>query len=298
MWKRHFPVMNEAGAEGGGGGGGDAAAAGSDASSTVAQDPAAAAATAKVAEAGADQSLLSKGAGTDTSTPGDWIPEKFQIKNEAGDLDIEASARKLAESYGHLEKRNGSADAPPKTHTDYAITPPDAFKDIDVRSDPDMGEFLESAHKAGMSQKQIDVVMDAYFKMAPKLAQGAAEFDQEQATEHLQAKWGTGREFERHAGLAHAATSAAIQKSGVSMEEVEQSGLGNHPVFLRLMAGLGSEFQEDRPVGGHAQRVTEDSVREMELSEAYRNPRHPQHDAVSKQVRAYYERRHGTEAVM
>ncbi|MGV8294760.1 hypothetical protein ACV36C_38630, partial [Pseudomonas aeruginosa] len=65
-----------------------------------------------------------------------------------------------------------SADAPPKASADYTITPPEAFKDLDVRTDPDMGEFLESAHKVGMSQKQIDVVMDAYFKMAPKLAEG------------------------------------------------------------------------------------------------------------------------------
>ena len=295
MWKRHSRVMNEAGADAGGGGGGDAAAAGSAASSAATPD---AAAAAGAAPAAAGQSLLTQGAGADTATPADWMPEKFQTKNEAGELDIEASARKLAESYGHLEKRNGSPDAPPKAHTDYAITPPEAFKDIDVRSDPDMGEFLEGAHKAGMSQKQIDVVMAAYFKMVPKLAEGAVALNQEQATEQLQAKWGTGREFKRHSNLAWTAAAAAAQKSGVTMEEVEQSGLGNHPVFLRLMAGLGSEFQEDRPVGGQVQRVTEDSVREMELSEAYRNPRHPQHDAVSKQVRAYYERKHGTEAVV
>lgn len=295
MWKRHFRVMSEAGGEGGGGGGGDAAAAGSGAND--ANKPGAEGA-ASTPDSAAGQSLLTKGAGADTSTPADWIPEKFQTRNEAGELDIEASARKLADSYSHLEKRNGSADAPPKAHSDYTITPPEAFKDVDVREDPDMGEFLQNAHQAGMSQKQIDVVMDAYFKMAPKLAQGGAELDQEQATQQLQEKWGTGREFERHAGLAHAATSAAIQKSGVTMEEVEQSGLGNHPVFLRLMAALGPEFQEDRPVGGQVQRVTEDSIREMEMSDAYRNPRHPQHDAISKTVRAYYERKHGTEAVL
>lgn len=296
MWKRHFRVMSEAGAEGGGGGGGDAAAAGSVANDTA--KPGAEGAASATPDPAASQSLLTKGAGADTSTPTDWIPEKFQTRNDAGELDIEASARKMAESYGHLEKRNGSADAPPKAHSDYTITPPDAFKDVDVREDPDMGEFLQNAHKAGMSQKQIDVVMDAYFKMAPKLAQGGAELSQEQAAQHLQEKWGTGKEFDRHTGLAYSATKAAAQLAGIPVEDIEQSDLGNHPIFLRLMAALGPEFQEDRPVGGQVQRVTEDSIREMEVSEAYRNPRHPQHDAVSKTVRSYYERKHGTEAVL
>ncbi|MCY1197243.1 hypothetical protein D9M72_86050 [compost metagenome] len=297
MWKRHFPVMNEAGADAGGGGGGDAGAAGSAASDAAAAAAASAAAGAEAAAASAGSSLLDQGANADTSTPTDWLPEKFQTKNEAGELDIEASARKMADSYAHLEKRSGSADAPPKASADYTIAAPEAFKDIDVREDPDMVEFLDNAHKAGMSQKQIDVVMDAYFKMAPILAENGAALNQEQATEQLQAKWGTGREFQRHAGLAHVATTAALQKSGVTMEEVEQSGLGNHPVFLRLMAGLGTEFQEDRPVGGQVQRVTQDSIREIEMSDAYRNPRHPDHEAVSKRVRNFYERTYGTEAV-
>lgn len=45
-------------------------------------------------------------------------------------LDIEASSLKLAEAYGHLEKRMGSGDVPPKAAADYKIAVPEALKDV------------------------------------------------------------------------------------------------------------------------------------------------------------------------
>lgn len=51
---------------------------------------------------GGGTSLLSTGA---QNQPGgdDWVPEKFRVMGEDGKLNIEGSARKLAESYTHLK---------------------------------------------------------------------------------------------------------------------------------------------------------------------------------------------------
>jgi len=62
--------------------------------------------------------------------PTEFIPEKFRVLGADGKaLDIEASARKMAESYAHLEGRVGSGDVPPKTADDYAVTVPEQFKE-------------------------------------------------------------------------------------------------------------------------------------------------------------------------
>lgn len=51
----------------------------------------------------------------------DWMPEKYRTNKEDGSLDLEASSRKVAEAYKHLETRMGSGDAPPKSADEYAV---------------------------------------------------------------------------------------------------------------------------------------------------------------------------------
>lgn len=299
MWKKRFPLMNEAGtADAGGSGGGDPGAGGSAVNDQPAGGDAAAASTTQPAAAAAPAAqptnLLKQG--VEEAAPTEFIPEKYRVTKEDGTLDIEASARKLAEAHGSLEKRLGSGDAPPKAHTDYAITPPDDFKDIDFTDDAEMQEFLSEAHKAGYSQKQIDVALASYFKMAPLLAGAGAEATAEAAETALKQVWTTDADFKRNAGLAHVATAAAAEKAGISMDQA-YAELGNNPTFLRLMAALGPEFQEDSTPGAASfKAVTEDDIRTMEMSEAYRDPKHKDHERVSATVKKFYDRRYGTEA--
>ncbi|MDX3986913.1 MAG: hypothetical protein QHC88_16820 [Achromobacter sp.] len=293
MWKRSYRVMQEAGADGGADGGGTGAdgSAGNDGAATP---PAAAAAPA--APAG---SLLKQGEGATEALPQEFIPEKFRVTKEDGAFDLDASARKLADNYANLEKRVGTGDLPPKEVGEYKVEPPETMGDYKAGEDPSMQAFLADAHKAGLTQGQLDVVMKHHFEGAQKMAQGFQTLDQQQATEQLQQVWGKDeKEFRRNAGLAHVATSAAIERAGLTMEQVEQAGLGNNPVFLRMMSALGAEFQEDAGPGKTSFRAFgEDDVQKLMLSDAYKNTRHPEHEKVSAQVRGYYERKHGTQAV-
>ncbi len=291
-------MMAEADAGNGGGGGGDAGAGGS-AGADTAPPPAAtpggnpppAAPT-----AGQPTSVLNAGADAagDISTV---IPEKYQVKKDDGTIDIDASARKLAEAHGHLEKRMGSGDAPPKSADEYQLNLPDTFKDIDVKADPDMAEFLKDAHAAGMNQKQIDTVMKAYARMATTMAQGGAAASAEDCTADLRTTWASDSDYNRNVGLAYQAASVAAQKAGIPMDQIE-AGLGNNPTFLRLMAALGPEFSEDTSVGGTSiKATTQQDIEKLMTSDAYRDPKHPDHQVTSERVRKYFERKHGTEAV-
>lgn len=241
-------------------------------------------------------SLLATGGTTATEGATDYIPEKFRVNNAEGVFDLAASSRALAESYGGLEKRLGSGDAPPKDASEYKITVPDALKEaFDPATDTGMQGFLAGALGEGMTQKQVDFVMAKYFEMAPTLAAGAKQYDAATATTELKAIWATDADFNRNVKNAYTGTNAAAQKAGLNVDEIMNGPLGNNPQFLRLMAALGPEFNEDTSVGG-ARMTSQEDVNSLLTSEAYTNPRHADHAKVSAKIKQYFERKHGTEA--
>lgn len=285
-----FVYRNAAGAEGGDGGAAAGADGGAAAAAAAGTTPPGAAAA-----AGAP-SLLAAGAAPGGAPTTDYIPEKFRVNNAEGALDLEASARALAESYGGLEKRLGSGDAPPKAASEYVVTVPDALKEaFDPATDTGMQTFLAGALEQGLNQKQVDFIMGKYFEMAPTLVAGAKQYDVESATAELKTTWATDADFNRNVKNAYVGANAAAQKAGLDVGEIMNGPLGNNPQFLRLMAALGPEFQEDPGTGG-SQMTTQDDVNSLLASEAYTNPKHPDHAKTSAKVKQYFERKHGTEA--
>lgn len=240
-------------------------------------------------------SLLQTG-GDPAPAGNEYIPEKFRTNNAEGAFDLEASARAMAESYSGLEKRFGSGDVPPKSAAEYKVVVPDALKEaIDPATDPGVQGFLSGALEAGLNQKQVDFVMGKYFEMAPQLVAGAQQYDATTATAELKKSWATEADFKRNVQNAYVGATAAAQKAGIDVNEIMAGPLGNSPQFLRLMAALGPEFQEDSPPGG-SKMTSEGDINALLASEAYTNPRHIDHAKTSEQVRRYFERKHGTEA--
>lgn len=278
MFKRkHFPLMDSTpGAAGGGEGGAPA--------------PAAAAPAADPAPAPAAGSLLSAGKPADAApaAPGDWLPEKFRVLN--GDtLDVEASARKLAESYGGLEKRVGSGDVPPKSADEYALTVPDQFKDT-WQEDDRFKAFRADAHAAGLTQKQFDFVMGKYFTVAPELVQGAGAATMEQATTELRSTWKSDAEFTANVQSAYKAfTAFADPADRERMDEI-----GNSPVALRILAKIGKEMGEAGGIPPDAGNTGADDIKALLVSEAAGNPKHPDHKATRAKIDQFYARKYGT----
>lgn len=281
MWKRRRHVfMDEANA--GEGGGSGAGAGSAPAGSTEGGSPTGAAAEGGAAGSGGT-ALEAGGQGQGQQH---FIPEKFLVKAEDGTIDLEGSAKKLAENYGNLEKRMGSGDMPPKSAEDYQITVPDALKDVwNPKEDALLGEFLKSAHAAGMNQKQIDLAMATYLDVVPKLLEGSKELSKSDCETQLKTEWSNP---EQYATEIKDAFNAANQYFPKTLEKHPE--LSNSPEFIRELAMLGKEIKEDKsitpPGGGIPQGQTAESLM---MSEAYNNPKHPEHAAVSRQVAAHFE---------
>lgn len=284
MWKRKgrgHVFMDQAGAgEGGGAAAGEAAAAGGGAEGG---SPTGGAAEGGAAGSGGT-ALEAGGQGQGQQH---FIPEKFLVKAEDGTVDLEGSAKKLAENYGNLEKRMGSGDMPPKSAEDYQITVPDALKDVwNPKEDALLGEFLKNAHAAGMNQKQLDLAMATYLDVVPKLLEGSKQLSSEECVAALRESWKTDEQYKEAIQQAYKAAVAY----GDSDAEAIIKDYGNDPRIIKLLNRIGAELSEDGsitpPGGGIPQGQTAESLM---MSEAYNNPKHPEHAAVSRQVAAHFE---------
>jgi len=235
-------------------------------------------------------SILS--AAAPVETPDSWLPEKYQVKTEAG-LDLEGSAKKMADAYRALEKRLGTGDLPPDSPEKYSIEGlPESFSIEDLKADPKTQGFLKGAHAKGMTNAQVSYVLSEYARVAPELVQGAAALDATQAKEQLASVWADDAAMQTNLKHSWTTTNIAAEKAGLSMEDIEAAGLGNNPVFLRIMAALGPEFAEDKAINSSVGAPGKDSIEELERSEAYRNPKHPDYAVVSAKIKAYYERKY------
>lgn len=292
MFKRFFPLFND---EPGAAGGSDAAGAAPDASAPAAGDAAPAAAAA------APASVLAGGtppAGAAAATPGpnDWIPEKFRVMKEDGSMDIEASARKVEEHRSHLEKRMGAGDLPPKTADEYKVNIPEAladqFKAEDLAADPMLKSFMTDALAAGMTQKQVDMVIGQYLERLPAVGGAMAQLNADECTAKLKEVWKSDADYTKNVQQAY---QAAKTYGGKDFEAILKDH-GNDPRLVKLLAGVGKELGEDRGTPAGSAGMTEQTAESLTKTEAYWNSNHADHAATVEKVRAFYERTYGSKA--
>lgn len=263
---------------------------------TTTAAPAAAPAVAAPAPA---ESLLTAapaapGAATTTAAPaavGDelaWLPEKYRVTGADGQVDLAASSKKLGEGYGALSAKLGQQPVVPATPAEYAYDLPEQYKDV-AMDETMSAAFRERAHKAGLSAEQYKFVMDEYFSLVPEVLNGATQKTADQARAALQQVWKT--EAEYTGGVAAAQRAINGLPAGLADEAVA-SGLGANPAFIKIMAAMGKEMREDRPPAMADAPAAQD-VDSLMASDAYRDPKHPQHKVVSASVSAYFQKNAG-----
>lgn len=241
----------------------------------------------------AGHSLLGTGAQAPADEV-DWVPEKFRVMGDDGKLNVESSARKLAESYTHLEKRLGHGDAPPKSVDDYAPkVDAEGFQWDEFKADPEMQGFLKAAHAKGITNDQMGFILGEYLQRAPALVNGAAELDADAAGTQLRAVWQSDAEFNKNIGLAYRAFHALADEG----DKDRLDDIGNNPLVIRMLAKVGAEMQEDTPAGADANPTAQQVIRDLMKSEAYADPKHADHDRVAAQIRAFYQKTYGTHSV-
>ena len=213
------------------------------------------------------------------------IPEKYQVKRDDGSIDIDATSLKLAEGYAHLEKRIGTGDLPPKSADEYQIAIPEQLQEHLSADDPLFSEFKSEALAAGMTQAQMDFVMSKYFDIAPNLVTGSRELSAESCAAELRSEWKTDEQFKAEVGKAYKAVNTYAGSDAESLIK----DYGNDPRIVRLLSRIGGELGEDAPIGNIAPQSTGGGVESLMQSEAYLNPKHPEHKAVSLKVQKHFE---------
>lgn len=257
-----------------------------------------------VAGAAGGDNILALGKDGVVTPLNERIPEKYRVMKADGTFDLEASFAKVEDARSNLEKRLGAGDAPPKEASEYKLTVPEALKDkIDpekLATDEQFIAMRDRWHKAGFTQAQFDVATADFFETAAaigeQLAGDAAPMTFEAAQAELRKTWKTDAELKAGARDAYRAAASVLGEEGTANLMAKH---GNDPQIVMLLAAFGKEMQEDRSAGsGGGGQGGGESIETLMLSEAYQNPRHPDHAAVSHKVRASFEKKYGTAAAM
>jgi hypothetical protein len=295
--KRYVLMEGNPGAAGAGAGGAAAGAAGATDGGTGDTGGAAAAATGANGAAGAGAagsgSAMGAGAGAgeggaggssagagEGANPWAFIPDKYQVRDAKGELDPQASARKVADAHAALEKRLGSGGTPPKTAAEYKMPElPEALKGA-AFDDAATNKFKEDALKAGFTQAQFEFTMGEYLKMAPALVNGGQVVAAEDTIASLKQTWGA--DYEKNGQAAWRGMEQIAQAAGLTTAEVEAE-LGNSPAFNRIMAVVGAQLREDKSIntgGVTTGSGGESEAAAIQMSDAFRNPKDPGHKAA------------------
>lgn len=208
------------------------------------------------------------------------IPEKFLVKAEDGNPDVLKSLEKVHGSYTELEKRVGAYGLPPKTAAEYKL---EKYLPEGVDTKPEaLQPILEKFHAAGLSNSQVQAVMGVFgAEIAAGLEANSKSFEAGQAA--LKEEWGD--EFDKKAGNAALAKRAYFDEAMV--KEMEKRNLDNDPLFLKLLAKIGAELNDDKLPSDMAPAEL-DNIDSLRNSEAYRNPKHAEHKMVVAKVNAAY----------
>lgn len=237
-------------------------------------------------------SVLAAGAGAD------FIPEKYRTNKEDGTLDLEASSRKLAESYKHLETRMGSGDAPPKTAEEYAVKLEgvEGFDWEEFKKDEGTQSFLKGAHAKGLTNGQVEYVIGEYMKAAPALVGGAAQLTAQDCTAALKAMWTDEKVMTENVGASYRAAQAFAGEPGKPGNfDALMSKYGNDPDFIAFTANIGKELKEDTAINGAGAMNDQDfAVKTSELRDQLSKlPAHdPKRAGIQAELNALYDRKY------
>lgn len=280
-----------AGAGAGGAAAGAAGAADVGAAGAGAADGAAAAGGEADKDGAAGEAVAKKSAlaaGADEWTPAK-IPEKFQVKNDKGELDVTATFRKVEEHRSNLEKRLGAGEnIRPKTADDYKLPESETIKAIGL-DDETTKTFKAEAHEWGLSQAQYEKVMEKYATLAPQLVNGGREISAEETIASLKGLWKG--DFDTNITGAYTVAAKLAKAAGVSEAEMD-AAIGNNPVGIRMLAAIAGEMKEDKSSasanGGTA--AAGGGIETLLSHPAYHDAKHPEHASISKKVRDHFEK--------
>lgn len=253
----------------------------------------------------------------------EYLPER--VRTDPSFRDIK-SFENLAESFVNAQKLVGADKATilqvpkdddakgwtdlygkigrPEKADGYKIPKRADGKEYDSDSQGFQKAIVPKLHEAGLSQRQIDVLVPAWnavFDNANKARADADAADRTKAETALKAEWGTA--YDDKLKLAQAAIShyaGELKITDTVLAELDSTKLGNTPGLAKLLAHLGGQLKEDGLIGkgdtGFAAALSPAEAKQQinamsgdaETKKALLDPKHPQHkEIVEKRQRLY-----------
>lgn len=222
------------------------------------------------------------------------IPEKLVVKNEDGSVNHEktakkilASTKKAVSSYSALEKRLGSAEAPPENEDGYKLDYakfPENMKPTPEREKI----FLKRLHGMGYNNKQAQGAFDIYAEI---IREGLAiqKNTLPEAIKELEKDWGESfKANQENINIAFDALSDAEDKK--NSEKIGKDLKVTYKALMKVLAKVGADLREDNPPGGDT--AGEESISILQKSEAYWNAKHPEHAATVRKVQEFYKKKY------
>ncbi len=217
------------------------------------------------------------------------VPEKYIVKDAAGNIDHAATSLKMAAGYDALSKRMGAGEAPPQTVDGYKINIPEELsKTIDASmlgQDKDFKEFLGKLHAKGASQQIVDIAVSELLSAGQQIRDAGPKPMQQAECEAALRQgdgWKSDSEYNKQVTVAFNAGKTIFGKDFESMLD----SYGNDPRFIRGLAGIGREMMEDMPASPESQAQIAQNLDKLMANPAYLNANHPEHKLVRSQVDA------------
>lgn len=163
--------------------------------------------------------------------------------------------------------------------------------------------FRQVVHSLGLSNAQFEGVMKFYAGYLGEAMQGQQQSmgqSKEEGEKALKDAWGVN--YQKNLGLAQRglgqlAKDALGEEAESFIAEVNGTPLANNPRFLRILAKLGADMQEDglitgEPESGYNRDAIEAKIAEKKADKAYWNERDPRHVVLIKEVDQLYQQLH------
>ncbi len=257
--------------------------------SPAAPAPAAAPATAPASPAPAPTNLVSAASSLE-------IPDKFKVAKPDGTIDHEATLQKALGSVVHLEKRLGSGDVPPETEEGYKLDYASFPEGIKISPEGEKA-LLKSLHSAGMTNKQVQTVINKYGEVIKagldiqktQEAQRVAATLKDVATE-LGTAWGANFEVNKSAavrGFNHLADEA----DKADLAKIGSDAKVTYRILMKVLAKVGAGITEDTQVLNADGATLDNNLEALRSSKAYLDENDPQHKATVAKVTALYQRK-------
>ncbi len=207
------------------------------------------------------------------------IPDKFKVVLEDGSVDYKATVAKMNESYSYLEKKVGTGEFAPKSVDEYKIER-EGFSFEDFKADESNQQFLSEAHKHGITNRQLDFLLSEYDKRAIDLVSNNSQFDTDTTIQSLQSEWGSNYESNIFSAIR------AAKSAGLTEEQINNPSIGNNVDVIKVLSYFGSQIAEDKPINNGTAVNTD--ITSLMRSEAFFDPKHPDHKSVKAQIDSYY----------